>query len=190
MTKARISTIVLMGIMLMGGLACGESAAEGSITNKISQDIIPQAIEGFRSGEWAGILTGEDLPDFKGNSIMEWDDSRFSQQLNSEFGNKVSEFQIYPYQFIDIESAKRAMGLLIDTIGSYAENVISSVIEVNGVNATLIYGGYPDGSISAHVYQQLGNSVVQVIVTPHRGVSILDKQILNAVIEGLTAIKW
>ena len=190
MTKAKIVTVVLMGIMLMVGLACGESAAEGSITNETSRDIISPTIEDFRSSKWEGILTVEDLPGFKGNGIIEWADSPFSPQLNSAFGNTLSDLQIYPYLFIDTESAKRAIGLLIDTIGSYAENVISSVIEVNGMNATLIYGGYPDGWLSAHAYQQRGNSVVQVVVTPRSGVSILNEQILNAVIEGLTAIKW
>ena len=190
MTKAKIVTVVLMGIMLMVGLACGESAAEGSITNETSRDIISPTIEDFRSSEWEGMLTVEDLPGFKGNGIIEWADSPFSPQLNSAFGNTLSDLQIYPYLFIDTESAKRAMGLLIDTIGSYAENVISSVIEVNGMNATLIYGGYPDGWLSAHAYQQLGNSVVQVVVTPRSGVSILNEQILNAVKEVFTAIKW
>jgi hypothetical protein len=188
--KARISTVVLMGIMLMAGLACGESAAEGSISNRTSTDIISLTIEGNRSGEWEGILTGKDLPGFKGNGIIEWADSRFSPQLNSAFGNTLSDLQIYPYLFTDTESAKRAMGLFIDTIGSYAENVISSVIDVNGMNATLIYGGYPDGWFSAHAYQQLGNSVVQVVVTPQRGVSIFNEQIINAVREVFTAIKW
>ena len=188
--KARIVTVVLLGIMLIVGLACGESAAEGIITNETSRDIISPAIEDFRSGEWEAILTVEELPGFNGNGIIEWADSPFSPRLNSAFGNTLSDLQIHPYLFIDIESAKRAMGLLIDAIGSYAENVISSVIDVNGVNATLIYGGYPDGSISAHAYQQLGNSVVQVIVTPNRGVSILDEQIIDAVKEVFTAIRW
>jgi hypothetical protein len=190
MTKAKISTIVLMGIMLMVGLACGESAAEGSITNITSRDIIPLNSEGSRSSAWEGILTVEDLPGYKGTGTIEWADSRFSQQLNSVFGNTLSDLQIYPYLFTDIESAKRAMRLLTDTIASYAENVISSVIDVNGMNATLIYGGYPDGWLSAHAYQQLGNSVVQVVVTPRRGVSIFDEQILNAVKEVFTAIRW
>ena len=188
--KARIVTVVLMGIMLMVGLACGESSAEGSIANETSRDIIPFAIEGFPSGEWEGIVTGEDLPGFEGTANIQWTDSRFSSQLNSQFGNKVSDLQIYPYLFTNIESAKRAMGLLIDTIGYYADNVISSVIDVNGMNATLIYGGYPDGWFSAHAYQQLGNSVVKVVVTPQRGVSLFDGQIINAVKEVFTAIRW
>ena len=188
--KTKIITVVLMGIMLMAGLACGESAAEGIITNETSRDIISPAIEDFRSGEWEGMLTVEDLPGFKGNGIIEWADSPFSPRLNSAFGNTLSDLQIYPYLFTDIESAKRAMGLLTDTIASYAENVISSVIDVNGMNATLIYGGYPDGWFTAHAYQQLGNSVVQVVVTPQRGVSIFDEQILNAVKEVFTAIRW
>jgi len=184
--KAKISTVVLIGIMLMVGLACGESAAEGIMANKTS----PLTIEGNRSGEWEGILKGDDLPGFKGTGTIEWADSSFSPQLNSAFGNTLSDLQIDPYLFIDAASAKRAMGLLIDTIGSYADNVISSVIDVNGMNATLIYGGYPDGWWSAHAYQQLGNSIIQVVVTPHRGISIFDEQIINAVKDVFTAIKW
>jgi hypothetical protein len=188
--KARIVTVVLLGIMLIVGLACGESAAEGIITNETSRDIISPTIEDFRSSQWEGMLTVEDLPGFKGNGIIEWADNRFSPQPYSAFGNTLSDLQIYPYLFIDIESAKRAMGLFTDTIGSYADNVISSVIDVNGINATLIYGGYPDGWFSAHAYQQLGNSVVKVVVTPQRGVSIFDEQIINAVKEVFTAIRW
>ena len=56
MIKAKIVTVVLMGIMLMVGLACGESAAEGSITNETSGDIISPTTEDFRSSEWEGIL--------------------------------------------------------------------------------------------------------------------------------------
>lgn len=183
--KARIVTVLLMGIMLMLGLACGELATEGSIVNKTA----PLGIEGNRSGEREGLFTLDNLPGFKGTGTIEWADSSFSPQWNSAFGNTLADLQIDPYLFIDTESAKSAMGLLIDTIGSYADNVISSVIDVNGMNATLIYAGYPDGWLSARAYQQLGNSVIQVVVTPHLEISIFSEQILNTVKHVFTAIK-
>jgi hypothetical protein len=188
MKRTTIAVVLLLGIMLISGLACGgggESAPtptptptptpDGGITTKMPEDVIPLIVSGFillQNYNWD--------KGFKGCEYSAY--SLFSPEPATEFNGKVQDLLVTAFLFEDDASA---IEWYVDTAGDGAS---STEIQVNGADALVTYN---KDSGEAAALQRYGRLVILSDTTSPIGATTFDEQMLrDAAIEGLKALRW
>jgi hypothetical protein len=188
MKKSMLAVILLLGVMLVSGLACGggeesaptptptpTSTPDGGITTKMPEDIVPLAVSGFKLLQNNNWDMGFDGCEYSAYSL-------FTPQPNTQFYGKIQDLLVTAFLFEDESSA---MEWYVDT----AEDGASSTeIQVNGADALVTY--YKDSGEAAAL-QRYGRLVILSDTTSPLGATTFDEQALtDAAIEGLKSLRW
>jgi hypothetical protein len=188
MKRTRIAVVLLLGIMLVSGLACGggeesaptptptpTSTPNGGITTKLPEDIIPITISGFRLIQKNELDKGFDSCEYSAYSF-------FTPKADTQFDGKVQDLLVQAFLFEDDASA---IEWYMDTAG---EGSSPTEIQVNGTDALVTYDNYRG---EAAAIQQHGRLVILSDTTSPLEATTFDEQSLkDAAIEGLSAIRW
>ena len=188
MKKSMLAAILLLGIILVSGLACGEgeepaptptptptSTPDGGITTKMPEHVIPLTVSGFKLLQKYNWDKGFDGCEYSAYSL-------FSPNANTQFDGKVQDLLVTAFLFEDDASA---IEWYIDTAGDGSS---STEIQINGADALVTYD---KDSGEAAALQRHGRLVILSDTTSPLDVTTFDEQILtDAAIEGLKAIRW
>ena len=188
MKKSILAVILLLGIMLVSGLACGggeesaptptptpTSTPDGGITTKMPEDVIPLTVSGFKLLQKYNWDKGFNGCEYSAYSL-------FSPEPATEFDGKVQDLLVTAFLFEDDASA---IEWYMDTAGDGAS---STEIQVNGADALVTYDSYRG---EAAALQRRGRLVILSDVTSPLDATTFDEQVLtDAAIEGLKALRW
>ncbi|MDR9459627.1 MAG: hypothetical protein RI591_05715 [Dehalococcoidia bacterium] len=188
MRKSMLAVMVLLGVMLVSGLACGggggsaptptptpTATPDGGITTKMPEDIIPLTVLGFKLLQKYDWDKGFDACEYSAYSL-------FSPNPNTEFDGKVQDLLVTAFLF---ENDTSAIEWYMDTAGDGSP---STEIQVNGAAALVTYDNYRG---EAAALQSYGRLVILSDTTSPLGATTFDEQSLkDAAIEGLKAIRW
>jgi hypothetical protein len=188
MKRTTIAVVLLLGVMLVSGLACGEgggsaptptptptSTPDGGITTKMPEEVIPLTVSGFKLLQNYNRDKGFDGCEYSAYSL-------FSPESNTQFDGKVQDLLVTAFLFNDESSA---IEWYMDTAGDGSS---STEIQVNGADVLVTYD---KDSGEAAALQRHGRLVILSDVTSPLEATTFDEQILSdAAIEGLKAIRW
>jgi len=188
MKRTTIAAVLLLGIMLVSGLACGggeesaptptptpTSTPDGGITTKMPEDVIPLTVSGFKLLQKYNWNKGFDDCEYSAYSL-------FSPNPTTEFDGKVQDLLVTVFLFEDDASA---IEWYVDTAGDGAS---STEIQINGADALVTYDR---DSGEAAALQRHGRLVILSDTTSPLEATTFDEQSLKeAAIEGLRAIRW
>ena len=188
MKRTTIAAVLLLGIMLVSGLACGggdesvptptptpTATPDGGITTKMPEHIVPLIVSGFKLLQKNNWDMGFDGCEYSAYSL-------FSPEPATEFDGKVQDLLITAFLFEDDASA---IEWYVDTAGDGAS---STEIQVNGADALVTYDNYRG---EAAALQRYGRLVILSDTTSPLGATTFDEQMLrDAAIEGLKALRW
>jgi hypothetical protein len=188
MKRTTIAVVLLLGIMLVSGLACGggeepaptptptpTSMPDGGVTTKMPEDVIPLTVSGFKLLQKYNWDKGFDSCEYSAYSL-------FSPNPTTEFDGKVQDLLVTAFLFEDDASA---LEWYVDTAGDGSS---STEIQVNGSDALVTYD---KDSGEAAALQRQGRLVILSDVTSPLEAATFDEQSLkDAAIEGLKAIRW
>ena len=188
MKRTMIAVVLLLGVMLVSGLACGggeesaptptptpTSTPDGGITTKLPEDIIPITISGFRLIQKNNWDKGFDSCEYSAYSF-------FTPKADTQFDGEVQDLLVQAFLFEDDASA---IEWYMDTAG---DGYSSTEIQVNGADALVTYD---KDSGEAAALQRYGTLVILSDTTSPLAATTFDEQVLtDAAIEGLKAIRW